>query len=118
MHYISTHRKNGACHGNIEKQSELSYATELGIILRLEEKVFINCFEDSSVGRFKTVIVTDKAKCCDAEIKNHIDRYECQIVNGFSEEAKMLLVDFISRMIKNVEADKKNSLHEKKEDNQ
>lgn len=118
LHYVSKHQENGVCHRDIEKQFELSHATVSGIISRLEAKGFINCFADSSDRRFKNIIVTDKAKRCDAEIKNHIDRYERQLVNGFSEEEKMLLVDFISRMIKNVEADKKNSLHEKKEDNQ
>ena len=35
-------------------------------------------------------------------MKRHIDHYEEQLVKGFSEEEKKQLVDFILRMLMNV----------------
>ncbi len=36
-------------------------------------------------------------------MKNHIDLYEEQLVNGFSQDEKQLLVDFILRLLLNLD---------------
>lgn len=105
MHYIAKNQNVNICHRDIEKQFELSHATVSGIISRLEAKGFVVCTADDADRRFKIISVTDKAKCCEKEMKSHIDRYEQQLVSGFSYEEKEKLVEFILRMIKNVEAD-------------
>lgn len=102
LHYISMHQGESICHRDIEKQFELSHATVSGIISRLEAKGFIDCFADSSDRRYRNIVITGKAKCCENEMKHHIDHYEEQLVKGFSEEEKKQLVDFILRMLMNV----------------
>lgn len=103
LHYISVHQGESICHRDIEKQFELSHATVSGIISRLEAKGFINCFPDAEDRRYRNIRVTDKAKCCENEMKKHIDHYEQQLVDGFTEEEKKLLTDFIGRMLANVD---------------
>ncbi len=104
LHYIAKHQGEIICHKDIEKQFELTHATVSGIISRLEAKGFINCFADESDRRFRNIVITEKAKCCEDEMKKHIDIYEAQLVEGFSANEKMLLVDFISRMLSNMDA--------------
>lgn len=102
LHYISRHRGESICHRDIEKQFELSHSTVSGIISRLEAKGFIVCCADSADRRYRNIVITEKAKCCEDEMKRHIEHYEEQLVKGFSEEEKAQLIDFISRMLMNV----------------
>ncbi len=105
LHYISRRQGQSICHRDIEKQFELSHSTVSGIISRLEAKGFINCFADSTDRRYRNIVTTEKAKCCEAEMKQHIEHYEAQLADGFSEEEKELLIDFIFRMLSNVNAE-------------
>lgn len=102
LHYIAMHQGENICHRDIENQFELSHATVSGIISRLEAKGFIQCFSAENDRRFKNIIITDKAKCCENEMKKHIEHYEAQLVKGFSEEEKLLLHGFIVRLLQNV----------------
>lgn len=102
LHYISVRQGENICHRDIEKQFELSHATVSGIISRLESKGFIRCFSSENDRRFRNIILTDKAKCCENEMKKNIEHYEMQLVEGFSEEEKLLLHGFILRLLQNV----------------
>ncbi len=102
LHYIAKHQGENICHRNIEKQFELTHATVSGIISRLEQKGFINCYADENDRRFRNIIITDKAKCVENEMKRHIELYEAQLVKGFSEEEKRLLISFIIRLLENI----------------
>lgn len=114
LHYIARHQGENICHKDIEKQFELTHATVSGIISRLEAKGFIICRADESDRRYRNIVITEKAKCCEDEIKNHIDLYEEQLVSGFSPEEKQLLISFIHRLLANV--DVKIPVHGKKEE--
>lgn len=103
LHYIAQHQEENICHKDIEKQFELTHATVSGIISRLESKGFILCHADECDRRFKNITITEKAKCCEDEIRNHIDLYEAQLISGFSQEEKALLIDFILRLLANVD---------------
>ncbi|MBR3767146.1 MAG: MarR family transcriptional regulator [Clostridia bacterium] len=105
LHYIAKNRCDGICHRDIEKQFDLSHATVSGIISRLEAKGFITCSSSENDRRFKNIDITQKAKCCEDEMWLHINHYEEQLVKGFSDEEKKLLIDFITRMLLNVDAD-------------
>ncbi|MBQ3537729.1 MAG: MarR family transcriptional regulator [Clostridia bacterium] len=103
LHYIAKHQGQNICHRDIEKQFELTHATVSGIISRLEAKGFINCYADENDRRYRNIIITEKARCVENEMKKHIDLYEAQLVNGFSEEEKKLLISFIIRLLQNVD---------------
>ena len=102
LHYISKHQGENICHRDIEKQFELTHATVSGIISRLEAKGFINCFADEKDRRFRNIMITDKARLCESEMKKHIELYESQLVEGFSEEEKALLKGYIIRLLENL----------------
>lgn len=102
LHYIAKHQGQNICHRDIEKQFELTHATVSGIISRLESKGFITCYADENDRRYRNIVITDKAKCVENEMKNHIEHYEEQLVTGFSEEEKKLLISFIIRLLDNV----------------
>lgn len=107
LHYIAKHQGENICHRDIEKKFELSHATVSGIISRLDAKDFIICFADENDRRFRNILLTEKAKCCEDEMKKHIEHYEAQLVSGFSDEEKQLLIGFIKRMLENVNVDLK-----------
>ncbi len=115
LHYIALHPGQSICHRDIEKQFELTHATVSGIISRLEAKGFIDCRADENDRRFKNISITEKAKNCEAEMKKHIEHYESQLVNGFSDEEKKLLISFVVRMLDNVDININSS--EQKEEN-
>ncbi len=102
LHYIAKHQGENICHRDIEKQFELTHATVSGIISRLEAKGFINCYADENDRRYRNIVITDKAKCVEDEMKRHIELYEAQLVEGFSDEEKRLLISFIVRLLQNV----------------
>lgn len=102
LHYISRHQGENICHRDIEKQFELSHATVSGIISRLEAKGFISCFADENDRRYRNILITEKARCCENEMKQHIDLYEQQLTEGFTEEEKLLLHSFILRLLNNI----------------
>ena len=102
LHYIAKHQGENICHRDIEKQFELTHATFSGIISRLEAKGFINCYADENDRRYRNIVITDKAKCVEDEMKRHIELYEAQLVEGFSDEEKRLLISFIVRLLQNV----------------
>ena len=104
LHYIAKHQGERICNRDIEKQFELTHATVSGIISRLEAKGFIDCNEDNNDRRFKMISITEKAMACEDEMKRHIDHYEKQLVNGFSETEKEQLVSYIKRLLGNVGA--------------
>lgn len=103
LHYIAMHQGQSICHRDIEKQFDLSHATVSGIISRLEAKGFIDCRADENDRRFRNISITEKAKNCEEEMKKHIEHYELQLVNGFSDEEKKLIISFIVRMLDNVD---------------
>lgn len=102
LHYIAKHQGVNICHRDIEKQFELTHATVSGIISRLEVKGFINCYADEKDRRFRNIVITDKARLCENEMKRHIELYEAQLVEGFTEEEKVLLKKYIIRLLENV----------------
>lgn len=103
LHYLSVRQGDSVCQRDIEKQFELSHATVSGIISRLESKGFITCNFADGDRRFKNISVTEKAKCCENEMKKSIDHYEAQLVKGFTDEEKTQLFGFIVRMLENVD---------------
>ncbi len=103
LHYIAMHQGQNICHRDIEKQFELTHATVSGIISRLESKGFINCYADENDRRYRNIVITEKARCVENEMKKHIELYEAQLVRGFSEEEKKLLISFIIRLLQNVD---------------
>ncbi|MBR3597064.1 MAG: MarR family transcriptional regulator [Clostridia bacterium] len=105
MHYIAMHQGQSICQRDIEKQFDLSHPTVSGIISRLQAKGFIDCCSDMNDRRFKSIVITDKAKSCEEEMKMHIEEYERQLVKGFSPEEKEQLIDFIRRLLVNIDAD-------------
>lgn len=103
LHYLAGRRDENVCLRDIEKKFELTHATVSGIISRLESKGFITCSSAENDKRFKNICITEKARCCENEMKKHIERYETQLVSGFSEEERTLLFEFVRRLLKNVD---------------
>ncbi len=103
LHYISSRSGESICHRDIEKQFELSHSTVSGIISRLEAKGFIVCQTDKNDRRFRYISLTRKAGDCEEEMKKHIEMYENQLTQGFSDKEKEMLISFIMRLLENVD---------------
>ena len=105
LHYISNRRNENVCQRDIEKRFDLSHATVSGIISRLELKGFVESSFAEDDRRMKIIKVTEKALCCESEMKKHIGQLEQQLISGFSDDERKLLHCFIKRLLTNINVD-------------
>lgn len=101
MHFIC--RKSGQiCQKDMEERFDLTHATVSGIITRLEAKRFIETRPDDADKRRKVIYATEKAFACNDEIHAYIVNSDPQLMNGFSDEEKLLMRKLLWRMLDNL----------------
>lgn len=105
LNYLLKHQDQEICQRDIEHNFDLSHATVSGLISRLVNKGFVECEISAVDKRYKRIIITEKAKQCDTEMRLYIQNYEDQLTKGFSEDEKKLLRNFLLRMLENMNED-------------
>ena len=105
LHFISQNPDRDIYQRDIENRFELSHATVSGLIARLEAKGFLECEPGQKDKRYKRLCVTEKARCCDALMKENIDNVEQQLLKGFSEEDMERLNIYFDKMLSNLGMD-------------
>lgn len=101
LHYINRSSDRDVYQKDIEKHFELSHATVSGLISRLEAKGFIECLPAKNDKRCKRLCVTDKARCYDEQMRQHIDQVEKQALKGFSDEDMHQLQLYLDKILAN-----------------
>ncbi len=105
LHYINRNSDKDVFQKDIEKHFELSHATVSGLISRLEAKGFIECLPAKNDKRYKRLCVTEKARCYDEQMRQHIDQVEKQALEGFSDEDIRQLQSYLDRILANLGID-------------
>lgn len=91
---------------DIEKDMDITGATASGIISRLEAKGYITRRTLDNDSRFKYLNLTDKALKLKDKIFVNIEKHEMIMTQGFSEEEKKTLMEFLERMLNNLQKEK------------
>lgn len=101
MGYI-THCGAPPCSRDIEEAFQLSHPTVSGLLSRLEKKGFIQLRPDANDRRCKRIYPLPKGLELEETMHQTIRAAEERMVQGFSEEEKVLFTQLLSRAIRNM----------------
>lgn len=87
---------------DIEKKTNLSNPTVTGLINRLENKELIQRIENDKDKRVKNLFITEKTKSLNKEWKYFLDQSDSVALQGFSQEEKRDLENYLERIIENL----------------
>ena len=87
---------------DVEAEFHLSHPTVSGLLSRLEQKDFLELKTDPNDRRSKRIVISEKGRACHERMHAAIIENESRIVQGFTEEEKTLLAQFLQRAIENV----------------
>ena len=105
LHYIIRNGDHDVYQKDIENYFELSHATVAGLIARLESKGFIVSIPTERDKRFKRLCATEKALCCDQQMRKNIEQIEQLTLYGFSAEEIQQRHLYLDRILRNLDAD-------------
>lgn len=91
---------------DIEKDMDITGATASGILSRLEAKGYITRKTLDNDSRYKYLNLTNKALELKDKIFVNIEKHEKIMTQGFSEEEKKTLMEFLERMLNNLQKEK------------
>lgn len=101
MGYLA-HRKDPPCPRDIEESFHISHPTVSGLLSRLEKKGFLEFRVDESDRRCKRIYILPKGKECNDIMSQTIIENEERLVQGFTDEEKVLFAQFLNRAIDNM----------------
>ena len=113
--YLSR-RKMPPCSRDIEEEFHLSHPTVSGLLSRLEKKGFIELRLDPEDRRCKRIFILEKGRQCNDRIRQAIQESEAQMLQGFTEEEKMLFDAFLKRAITNMGGSPCRKTHDEESD--
>lgn len=87
----------------LERRFGVAQSTVVGIISRLEQKGLIEALSDAEDKRVKLVHITRSGENCCAEAARHMEEAEEALLQGISEEERVLLNGLLMRMAKNMQ---------------
>ena len=87
---------------DVEQALHLTHPTVSGLLSRLEQKGCVELITDPDDRRSKRIVISEKGLACHERMHAVIIENESRIVQGFTEEEKTLLAQFLQRAIENV----------------
>ena len=90
---------------DVEQALRLTHPTVSGLLSRLEQKGFVELITDPNDRRSKRIVISEKGLACHERMHATIIENESRIVQGFTEEEKVLLAQLLQRAIENVHPD-------------
>ncbi len=88
---------------DLEQSFEVRKSSITAILQNMEKSGIILRESAAEDARIKRILLTDKGKELDRELKSYIHTLEEEIVAGFSEEEKVLFRSFLWRISENLE---------------
>ena len=84
----------------LEVLLHVAQSTAAGIVIRLEQKGFVESFTDEDDRRAKKVSITASGMACCKNAASHIRDMEAQLLSGLTEPEKILFRDLLERVFK------------------
>ncbi len=94
QHQLSLKELEGLLH--------VAQSTAAGIVVRLEQKGFVNSFTDENDRRVKMVSITPSGMVCCNNAASHIREMEAQLLFGLTESEKALFRDLLEKVFNNL----------------
>ena len=86
----------------LEVLLHVAQSTAAGIVVRLEQKGFVDSFADESDRRVKRVAITPAGMACCKNAEAHIKNMEDRLLRGLTEPEKILFRDLLEKVFKGI----------------
>jgi MarR family transcriptional repressor of mepA len=100
--YGETKKGKTVCQHDLQERFEVTGASVTSLLQGLERKGYILRRASESDARVKELIVTEKGQALISQFSTVFDNAEEWLLQGFSEEERMILISLLRRMLKNM----------------
>ena len=84
----------------LEGLLHVAQSTAAGIVVRLEQKGFVESFADENDRRVKKVAITPSGMACCQNAASDVKNMEAQLLSGLTEAEKILFRDLLEKVFK------------------
>lgn len=100
--FLKKNEEKEICQKDVEHSLGLTHPTVSSILIRLEEKDFIQTTPFSSDRRYKRILLTDKSNQMAAVIQEKINAISETAFSGLDEEKQDELSNMIQQIVRNI----------------
>lgn len=86
----------------LEKYLQVAQSTAAGIIVRLEQKGFVEGFDSPEDKRIKMVRLTEKGLACCADSRIHMQQTEERLLAGLTETERIVFAALLKKVSENL----------------
>lgn len=106
LRYIEEHEDEVITQKDIEKAFSITRSTASTVLSLMEKKELIVREVLKEDNRVKKVLITDKGKKINSDIKKEIDEFELNLIKGFSDEDLKQFLFYIDKLKENLKEEK------------
>ena len=106
LRYIEEHEDEVITQKDIEKAFSITRSTVSTVLSLMEKKELIVREVLKEDNRVKKVLITDKGKKINSDIKKEIDQFELNLIKGFNDEELKQLLFYIDKLKENLKEEK------------
>ncbi len=102
--YISRHGEKGVFQKELEEHFDIRRSSVTGLLQNMEKSgILVRSCSDTDA-RVKFVMLTEKGRRLDKELKTYIQNLESELMKGFAKEEKEVLRSYLLRMLENLDS--------------
>ena len=106
LRYIEEHEDEVITQKDIEKAFGITRSTASTVLSLMEKKELIVREVLKEDNRVKKVLITDKGKKINSDIKKEIDQFELNLIKGFNDEELKQFLFYIDKLKENLKEEK------------
>ena len=84
----------------LEGLLHVAQSTAAGIVVRLEQKGFVQSFTDENDRRIKKVSITPAGMECCKNAASDVEDIEAKLLSGLTEQERLLLPDLLKKVFR------------------
>ncbi len=102
IHFLLLHDGETVYQKDLEREFGITRSTASRVLGLMEERNLVRRRGVAHDARLKQVVLTDKARACDQELRSRAEAMEKRMLSGFTREETERLMSYLSRMQKNL----------------
>ena len=106
LRYIEEHEDEVITQKDIEKAFSITRSTSSTVLSLMEKKELIVREVLKEDNRVKKVLITDKGKKINSDIKKEIDQFELNLIKGFNDDELKQFLFYIDKLKENLKEEK------------
>ncbi len=107
IHYLFANKDHPVYQKNIERDFGMRPATATELVKSLEQMGLVRRIPDKNDGRYKEIVLTEKAQSLQEDVSRDMDELEKSMTEGIGEEELRLWADITVRMLDNLRGTEK-----------